>query len=215
MIYIIDCGSKKVKEIKRMIKELEQDFDVVKIEDVAKHKFSEARAFVISGSPTLLTGCDQTKIDEYKARINQLTDLDKPILGICFGHQILGLHFGSKVSLCKEDRLFQRIQQKMKDELFEELPFPTVSLKEDHTECISLPPNFTLLAGSTTCEVEAMKHFYKPWYGVQFHPETSGKHGFQLMQNFLQILSAYEFAQAQENGKTKKASIKLIQKKKK
>lgn len=192
MIYIIDCGSKKVKEIRKMVETLVEDWKIIPLSKVLTSVFTDAQAFIISGSPTLLTQSNEQDRATWIQSVQKLLTYQLPLLGICFGHQILGLAYGATYSLCKEDRLFQRVQQKRKDSLFNDLPYPTVSLKEDHTECIELPKDFILLASSSTCQVEAMKHQKMPWYGVQFHPETSGKYGIKLIENFLALIPPQE-----------------------
>ena len=47
---------------------------------------------------------------------------------------------------------------------------------------------FILIATSENTKVEAIQHETKPWYGVQFHPEKSGKNGKAIINNFLAIV---------------------------
>jgi len=58
-------------------------------------------------------------------------------------------------------------------------------MMEDHCECISLPPNFELIATSDACVNEAMAHPAKSIMGMQFHPEVSGNFGAILIENFI------------------------------
>ena len=61
-------------------------------------------------------------------------------------------------------------------------------MRESHHDCIfSVPQNFKLIATSYLCPIEAIKHNEFPFYGVQFHPEVSGKAGKQLIRNFVDM----------------------------
>ena len=105
------------------------------------------------------------------------------MLGICFGHQLLGILHGAQVSLCKEDRNWQEIIIEQSSTLFNYIRKP-YRMVEDHTEEVTLPRDFKLLATSKVCKNEAMQHKIKPLFGVQFHPEVSERGGLQLLKNF-------------------------------
>jgi GMP synthase (glutamine-hydrolysing) len=108
-------------------------------------------------------------------------------LGICFGHQILGMVYGASIARQKEDRSWQEIEIIQDSELFENFG-KTVLMVEDHCESISVPPHFNLLASSDACVNEAMQHQEKKMFGVQFHPEVSGDNGEKIITNFIDIL---------------------------
>ena len=59
---------------------------------------------------------------------------------------------------------------------------------EAHIDCATVMPyNFEIIAKSKSCKIEAIKHKKKKIYGVQFHPESSGKQGYQILDNFMKI----------------------------
>ena len=105
-----------------------------------------------------------------------------PILGICFGHQIMGLFFNAKITKCQPDRNWQNIIFETKFDLFD---CNSAVFMEDHCECIDGPDEFIVSGSSSICSNEAMQHKVNPWYGVQFHPEVSGENGILLIKNFL------------------------------
>ncbi|MFI5203933.1 MAG: hypothetical protein ACHQF2_05500 [Flavobacteriales bacterium] len=181
-IVIIDCGSLKVSDIGYMLKEIGVFYDTIKLTDL-KQVGSDYAGIVVSGAPVLLTETDATT---YLAKFKPLLDSDLPVLGICFGHQLLGMSFGATISRCKEDRDIQTIHLKGLDNLFEGFGI-WETFMEDHCECISLPATFELLGSSLVCENEAMRHISKPLFGVQFHPEVSGENGKKLFSNFIKI----------------------------
>lgn len=177
-IKVIDCGSSKVSMIVKMLEELGMNVETQKLD---AYQFTNENAIVMSGAPILLTEINyQPYLDFFQPIINSNT----PLFGICFGHQLIGLHHGAKISRCEEDRNDQKISfhssTKLGDDLKGELIF-----NEDHCECISLPNEFNLIASSSICEVEMMEHPTKKIYGVQFHPETSGENGKKIFQLFI------------------------------
>lgn len=110
-----------------------------------------------------------------------------PVLGICFGHQLMGILHGAKIFRGEEIRSENKIRVMKEDVLFKGL-FPECEMKEDHTEGISLPPGFIHLATSSSYTNEGMRHPILPLWGVQFHPEVSGANGKKLIGNFLKIV---------------------------
>jgi GMP synthase (glutamine-hydrolysing) len=55
-------------------------------------------------------------------------------------------------------------------------------------EVTRIPDNFELLASSESCEIQAMKHIEKPFYGLQFHPEVEHtEYGRRIFENFVKI----------------------------
>jgi len=185
MILIIDCGSKKTKHIGAMVRAGFADFKVLKMQDLnSDFSFSSFDKIIISGAPILLKN---DKPDEYLEKFKNIFELNVPILGICFGHQIMGLHHGSTIKKCVPARGDQKVKILKKDLIFKGLGRVEV-FNQDHIECISIPEEFEHLANSVICENEAMKHSEKPWYGLQFHPETSGMIGKVIFRNFINLV---------------------------
>ncbi len=183
MIAVIDCGSNKTPQIVEQLQEY-IDVEYILMLDLKKENCTKFKGFVISGAPILLTDLDPAP---YLEKFAWLQNENRPILGICFGHQILGLLNGARIAKMKEDRVFQEIEVIQDDPLFLRLP-DVFEMQEDHCEHISIPKDFEHLACSDTCINEAMKHKTKLHYGVQFHPEVSGNYGNILLENFVNIV---------------------------
>lgn len=183
MIAVIDCGSSKTPQIADQLEEY-IDVEVISMLDLKQENCTHFAGFVISGAPILLTDLDPSP---YLEKFAWLQNENRPILGICFGHQILGLLHGARIAKMKEDRVCQEIEAIQEDPLFLRLP-DVFDMQEDHCEHISIPKDFEHLACSDTCINEAMKHKTKLHYGVQFHPEVSGNYGNILLENFVNIV---------------------------
>lgn len=184
MILIIDCGSQKTIFIEQCVDEF-MDFETVKINEISESNLENKLGIIISGAPILIT---ETDITPYLQKVTWLKSIEIPVLGICFGHQLIGLTFGAFGSRMKEDRDYQTIEIFEECSLFDKLP-TEIEMLEDHCETISIPPNFILIGSSDACVNEAMMHQSKQIYGIQFHPEVSGNQGRILFDNFIRICS--------------------------
>lgn len=182
MIVIIDCGSSKTPLIESVVYEY-MDTRIVPLFDFKRADHIDALGFIISGAPILITEVDT---EPYLKQVDWLKNEEKPVLGICFGHQLLGLTYGALSNRQKEDRDWQTIEVIADCTLFNKLP-QEIELMEDHCEAISIPRDFVHVAVSDATVNEAMMHKDKPLFGVQFHPEVSGNHGAIILENFVHI----------------------------
>jgi len=150
---------------------------------------------VISGSEARISK------PEDKAKFEGVTQLIQsckvPLLGICFGHQLLCSAFGAKTGTLAQpviDR-FEQVTVIQTGDIFSRFrKGQTAPLAEYHNDYVlkdSLDSaGFNLLADSPSCEVEAVKHKSKLFFGVQFHPEriTIGSEtypeGHKILDNF-------------------------------
>lgn len=96
-----------------------------------------------------------------------------PILGICLGHQALGVHFGATLGHAK------RVCHGKPDmithtgtDIFSDVPSPTQIGRYHSLHIHSLPDVLTTLATSADGTIQAFKHQTRPIYGIQFHPES-------------------------------------------
>ena len=159
-------------------KNIEGNFDL--------HPFD---AVVITGS-----GKDITKGESSEEFLMFLRKMEKPLLGICYGHQVLSHAFGCKVVMGEQmtnpyDQNPHQVRIKEENDLFFGMG-PVIEVAEDHHEYVQLEDikrsPFNLLATSGPCPVEAIQHREKPLYGIQFHPERSGEVGRKILENFYQ-----------------------------
>ena len=144
------------------------------------------KGIILSGSDMKYT----EKMCTCKININliSLLEFTIPILGICFGFQTIGISYGGKISsLKKTKKTNQTIYYLENNELFNSIPNKTKFQQYHHDYLSDPPPSFKILAKSHNNIIQAIKHKLKPIYGVQFHPELSGKYGEQLLFNFINI----------------------------
>jgi GMP synthase (glutamine-hydrolysing) len=199
MITVINFGSSKTPQILSVVRELgfeaqeknwkdfsATDYDrmvqeLPHVDGNADDGKNHKDKIIFSGSPTFLTEVDHAP---YTERYSCIRQGKIPVLGICFGHQVMGIVHGAQIFRGEEIRTDNEIHVVKEDQLFAGLSPGTV-MKEDHTEGISLPAGFIHLAYSKSYAIEAMRHPTLPLWGIQFHPEVSGENGKILIRNFL------------------------------
>jgi GMP synthase (glutamine-hydrolysing) len=186
MVLVIDCGSPKTPALCGMLHVIGTPYRVVKLALLDQQHLAQAKGIIITGSPILLT---ESFPALFAYKFSFLKNISVPVLGICFGLQVMALAYGEQAFLGEPVRRMETISFHFSDPLTEGLP-ADVLLLEDHTEGVGLPDDdFFLLASSAHYEVEAMKHKKKPHYGVQFHPEVSGEYGRRILENFCRMCS--------------------------
>jgi GMP synthase-like glutamine amidotransferase len=153
-------------------------------------------AVVLSGSAARIVNSAHREI--FKGIVSMIKRLDLPLLGICYGHQLICWSLGCEVASLPEpvkDR-FEEVHIIDDDEIFHDFNAHIhPSFAQSHYDYVlktSLDKaDLTLLADSNSCEVEAVKHKQKPIYGVQFHPERikvkgqTRPEGHQVIENFV------------------------------
>jgi len=159
----------------------------------AGEEFDLYDVIVVSGSQRLLAESGIT--DTYVHEADFIKSTEKPVLGICFGHQLLAMAFGSEVINMGSKVEGHYVVQRVKDnEIFEGLP-ERFMVRESHQEMVvEVPFDFELLANSPNCPIEVIKHNILPIYGVQFHPERfDDEHpaGKSILENFFKLATWY------------------------
>jgi GMP synthase-like glutamine amidotransferase len=151
---------------------------------------------ILSGSKARIV--DESQRNKFKHVSDLIKRLDLPLLGICYGHQLLCTSFGCEVEPLTKPVIdkFEEVHIVKNDEIFagfgaNQTRLFFVESHNDYVKRNSLDTaGFVLLADSHTCEVEAVKHKSKPFYGVQFHPEKikiendTRPDGHKLIENF-------------------------------
>lgn len=179
-----------------------QDLDVqyVFYEDLADlenyKKCITADGIILSGSELNLSELETVK--KMKNVIRLIREFKNPILGICFGIQLIGNCFGHKIDYL-DDRNAEWQKPLSLDLLipFELINGMNVTVDVTHQQEIKYTPDFEkefrIYASSSACKIHIIKHLKHPIYGVQFHPESNmsdiiREQGKKLLHNFISML---------------------------
>jgi GMP synthase (glutamine-hydrolysing) len=179
VILIIDFGSQVMQLIARRVRELSVKSIIVspsKALQMAKNL--KPCGIIFSGSP------DSVYSQNARTITKEIFNLNIPILGICYGQQIMCSMFGGEVKSA-EKREFGKADLKITQ--------PNLLIQEEgivwmsHGDSIThISQDFEIIANTENAPFAAIKHKTQEFYGVQFHPEvTHSEIGTKIIQNFV------------------------------
>ncbi len=182
IILVLDFGSQYTQLVARRIRENKVFSQIVPF-NITPDQVREmgAKGLVFSGGPMSVYDKDAPQPNK------ELLKMGLPILGICYGMQVLTYMMGGKVNKCK-DREYGRAElfvDSNKD-LFSNLPTNLTCWMSHGDEIAQLPPGFEKIAHTLNNNCAAMANRTRKIYGVQFHPEVvHTQRGVNILQNFV------------------------------
>lgn len=182
MIVVLDFGSQYNQLITRRIRELGV-YSELHPHTITAEKIQEmnVKGIIFSGGPNSVYDDNAFTCDP------KIFELGLPILGICYGMQLMTHHLGGKVEKATHREYGKAmIQVKNASALFERLPDEQV-VWMSHGDLVTAPPEgFTVDAVSASCPIAAMSNEAKKFYAVQFHPEVRHSvYGNDILRNFV------------------------------
>ena len=186
-IIIIDFGSQLTKLIARRIRDLGVYSEIVTAKSVKKIKnYDFIKGIIFSGGPSTVTK------GTFQSVPKEIFNKNIPILGICYGLQLISKILGGKIKSSKKRREFGRayIHQRNKSLLTRNFFNKNKSVWMSHEDAVvKLPKNFKIIAYTKDSKLTIIENSKKKIYGVQFHPEvTHTDNGKQLFKNFLFLI---------------------------
>ncbi|MDL4842002.1 glutamine-hydrolyzing GMP synthase [Aquibacillus rhizosphaerae] len=182
MILVLDFGSQYNQLITRRIRE----FGVYS--ELHSHRLTADEIKEMNPKGIILSGGPHSVYDENSFRCDEaIFDLGIPVLGICYGMQLMTQHFGGNVRRAK-DREYGKadIQVAANSILFDETPNAQTVWMSHGDKVIEPPEGFTIDATSTSTPVAAISDRDRHFYGVQFHPEVRNtEYGNNLLKQFV------------------------------
>jgi len=205
-ILIIDFGSQFTQLIARRVRELGVFSEIVshkkiKITQIAKDNIA---GIILSGGPLNVYENDKFKFDK------KILKLRIPILGICFGHQILSKLLGGKVKKSKHREFGLATINKVSNSILTKNFFNNNNTSDvwmSHADQVSkMPKNFKVIASTKNSKLTIIENIKDNFYGVQFHPEvTHTNKGKILLRNFVFLI-----CKIKRNWSSKDQKLKLI-----
>jgi GMP synthase (glutamine-hydrolysing) len=182
IILIIDFGSQYSELIARRIRETEVYSEVISYRTSAeKLRQINPKGIILSGGPNSVYDNNAPHCDP------EIWQLDIPVLGVCYGMQLMVKQLGGSVERAK-------LAEYGKASLFIDDPTDLLTNVENGStmwmshgdSCTNLPPGFEVLAHTKNTPCAAIAHHEQKLFGVQFHPEViHSEGGIALIRNFV------------------------------
>ena len=204
-ILIIDFGSQFTQLIARRIREFGVFSEIVSHKKVKNKDIDNSvKGIILSGGPLNVYQINKYSFDKRIIK-NQV-----PVLGICFGHQILSKLNGGKVKQSKYREFGLANINKKRESILTKNFFNKKDINKvwmSHADEVSkLPKNFKVIASSQNSKFAIIENKKENFYGVQFHPEvTHTENGKKLINNFIFLI-----CKIKRNWSSKDQKIKLI-----
>tara|TARA_B110001452_G_scaffold50770_1_gene38808 strand:- start:99 stop:1664 length:1566 start_codon:yes stop_codon:yes gene_type:complete len=205
-ILIVDFGSQFTQLIARRIRELGVFSEIVshKKINITKIIKENISGIILSGGPLNVYQNDKFKFDK------KILKVGLPILGICFGHQILSKELGGRVKKSKHREFGLATINKISNSVLTKNFFNQKNISNvwmSHADQVSkMPKNFKVIASTKNSKLTIIENSKNNFYGVQFHPEvTHTKKGKILLRNFLFLI-----CKVKKNWSSKDQKLKLI-----
>lgn len=182
MIAIVDFGSQYTHLITRRVRELGVRAEIFEHDITAEAlKDKNVEGIILSGGPATVFEKNAPTIDK------NILQLGIPVLGICYGHQLLAYLSGGKVAAGKNREYGEETIEIINPGiLFDTLPSKETVWFSHGVTVFSLPKDFEVLARTKTVPIASFCNRKQLLFGVQFHPEVAHTlHGTKILKNFL------------------------------
>lgn len=181
-IIVLDFGSQYNQLITRRIRE----FGVYS--ELLSHKLTAAEIKEMAPKGIILSGGPNSVYDEGSFDVDpEIFNLGIPVLGICYGMQIMAHELGGKVENANNKEYGKALIQVTDDQVptFKNLPAEQTVWMSHGDLVTEVPEGFVSTATSANCPISAMANNSKKFYGLQFHPEVRNtEYGNDILRHF-------------------------------
>jgi GMP synthase (glutamine-hydrolysing) len=184
-IAVLDFGGQYAHLIANRIRRLGVYSEILDGE-VAAADLREYKGVILSGGPASVRADDSVKCDK------GIFELGVPILGICYGHQLMAHSLGANVEPGKvQEYGSAEVQFSGHEGIFAGISDTETAWMSHFDQVADVPEGFSVLGSSEDCKVAAMADTERGFYGIQFHPEvTHTPCGNTILENFVGLTGA-------------------------
>ena len=180
-ILVVDFGSQYTQLIARRLRELNVYSEVCPWDEIPNLDFVDG--FVLSGGP------ESSNVEGNPNISRNIFETKKPILGICYGMQVLAFQEGGEIQNTGNKEFgYAKINLSNQTSLFINTSDSIDVWMSHGDKVISLPEGYETLASSDNSPIAAYQNLKKNYFGLQFHPEvTHTNHGLKIIENFINV----------------------------
>lgn len=181
-IIILDFGSQYTQLIARRIREQGVFSEIFPYNvDLASLKAKNIKGIILSGGPASVYEKDAPRIGP------ELFTFDVPLLGICYGLQLLMYISGGQVAQAEQKEYgLARLEITEKSLLWQDIPDHSRVWMSHGDKVLRLPDQYKAIARTANAPLAAVQHSQKPIFGLQFHPEVvHSEFGTGILRNFI------------------------------
>ncbi|MDR1976012.1 MAG: glutamine-hydrolyzing GMP synthase [Campylobacteraceae bacterium] len=188
-IVILDFGSQYTQLIARRMREEKVYCEIVPFNESAENiRAKNPKGLIFSGGPASVYAKDAYKIDD------EIYNLGLPILGICYGMQLIAHHFGGEVAAANRHEYGKSSVRYEGDcPIFKNTQNDSIYWMSHADRVETLPEGFVCVATSDNSPNAAVANYEKNIYALQFHPEvTHSVEGAKVLKNFAKEICGCE-----------------------
>ncbi|MCQ2742589.1 MAG: glutamine-hydrolyzing GMP synthase [Bacilli bacterium] len=182
-ILVLDFGGQYNQLIARRVRSLSVYAEIVNYDKITPEEIKD-RGY----KGVIFTGGPNSVYDETSPHFSpDVLNIGVPVLGICYGHQLMAYMAGGKIESAKDQSEYGKTLLKVKKgTLFEGVPEESICWMS-HTDYVSkIPEGFEITAVTDVCPCAGMQDDKKKLYSIQFHPEvTHTEYGMKMLSNFV------------------------------
>ena len=180
-ILVVDFGSQYTQLIARRLRELNVYSEVCPWDEIPN--LDSVDGFVLSGGP------ESSNIEGNPNISSNIFETKKPILGICYGMQVLAFQEGGEIqNEGNKEFGYAKINLSNQTSLFINTSDSIDVWMSHGDKVISLPEGYETLASSDNSPIAAYQNLEKNYFGLQFHPEvTHTDYGLKIIENFINV----------------------------
>lgn len=182
LVIIVDFGGQYAQLIARRVRESRVYCEIVPYDEALERiKKANPKGIIFSGGPNSVYDERAPKIDK------EIFELNIPILGICYGDQLIAESLGGKVDRAEVREYGNTlINFDLSSMLFKGLQEKAICWMSHTDQIVKLPEGFRVTASSENCPIAAMEDEKRKIFGLQFHPEVHHtQFGREIINNFL------------------------------
>lgn len=179
-IAVLNAGGQYCHLIARKVRELGVYAEILDF-NVSPKYLTQSSGVILSGGPDSVYSSNSPKVSR------ELFNSGIPVLGICYGHQLMAKMLGGEVAPSKAQEYgIANMRIEKNNSIFDGLEKNQTVWMSHGDSVEKVPSGFEVLSSSENCMVTSMANFEKSLYGLQFHPEVSHTiNGKEMLENFV------------------------------